>query len=378
MQQHPTRNPGIDLLRGLSIVLVIMLHLAIRIPLTHTAISAIAPAWLLNALCFNGAESVCVFFVISGFLIAGNCLRRWEDIGRPHIRAFYVRRAARILPCLVLVVALLSILDLLGCSGYVIARSDQSLPRAIIAALGFHLNLYEAYTGYLPAAWTVLWSLSIEEVFYLGFPVACLLARRSAWPLVVPLILLAASLPETRKLNAANEILREQAYLYGMAAIATGVLAALAAHRWRLRRPLYLGLVSIGSLAWLAIIFVEDSIWGYLGEYTLLILTIGTAVLLIGLDGLQWRLPGTDWLQSFGRLSYEIYLTHVFVMLTAFALFHEAALPDRLGYILYPPVLVLSLLVGWIVSRLISQPAEQWIKHRWLRREITRLDCAGT
>lgn len=364
------RNQGIDVLRGLSIVLVIMLHLAIRIPLTHTSVSAVLPAWLLNALCTNGAESVCVFFVISGFLITSNALHRWGRIGSPHFRAFYVGRAARILPCLVLVVAVLSLLDLAGASDYVITRSDQSLSRAVIAALGFHLNLYEAYTGYLPAGWTVLWSLSIEEVFYLGFPLACLLARKAMWPLVLPLVLLAVSLPWTRSLNVANEILREQAYLYGMAAIATGVLAALVAHRWPMSRPASIVMAVTGGLAWLAVIFTEDPIWFRLGEFTLLILTLGTAVLLVGLQGWCPRLHGTGWLQGFGRLSYEVYLTHVFVMLAAFALFHAASLPERLGYLLYPPVLALSFALAWVIGCLVSRPAEKWIRRMWLPARV--------
>ena len=39
-----------------------------------------------------------------------------------------------------------------------------------------HLNWLEARTGYLPAAWNVLWSLSVEEAFYLAFPLLCMLA----------------------------------------------------------------------------------------------------------------------------------------------------------------------------------------------------------
>lgn len=361
------RNEGIDALRGVSIILVIMLHLAIRLPLSHTALGAVLPEWLLNALCFNGAESVCVFFVISGFLITGNALRRWGDIGLPHFRAFYIRRAARIVPCLLLLLCVLSALDIAGAPGYVITRHDQSLPRALLAAIGLHVNLYEAYTGYLPASWTVLWSLSIEEVFYLGFPVACLLARHAVWPLVLPLILLALSLPITRLQNGGNEILREQAYLYGMGAIATGVLAALAAHRWRHSSQHGILLVLIGSVAWMAVIFTEDPIWSVLGEGTLLLLTFGTAILMVGLDAWQPRLPCTGWLQSFGRLSYEIYLTHVFITLGALALFTYASLPDRIGYLLYPLVLAGSLILGWSVARLFSHPVEQRIKDQWLK-----------
>ena len=51
-------------------------------------------------------------------------------------------------------------------------------------------------TGYLPGNWDVLWSLSIEELFYLGFPLICLLTRKT-WVLLPMLVLLALSMPLT-------------------------------------------------------------------------------------------------------------------------------------------------------------------------------------
>src|SRR5262245_56207048 len=70
------RNQGIDLLRGLSIALVVMHHVDLRIRLKQTALAAILPARLLGALVHNGYEAVFVFFVISGFLITTNTLGR--------------------------------------------------------------------------------------------------------------------------------------------------------------------------------------------------------------------------------------------------------------------------------------------------------------
>ena len=188
------RNPGIDLLRGLAILLVVFNHLGLRMPLKQTALADVLPSWLLVRLNYNGYEAVFVFFVISGFLIAGNAARRWGSLARIDARAFYARRFARIVPCLLVLVAVLSVLDLVGVRDYTILHANQSLPRAILAAPGLHLNWYEGQTGYLPGNWDVLWSLSIEEVFYLGFPLACLLTRQRA-VLVPLLVLLALSMP---------------------------------------------------------------------------------------------------------------------------------------------------------------------------------------
>ena len=157
------RNPGIDLLRGLAIVLVVFNHLCLRIPLKQTALAEVLPAWFLSRLNYNGYEAVFVFFVISGYLIAGNALRRWGSLERIDMRAFYARRFARIVPCLLALVAVLAVLHLLAVPDYTIDRPGQSLPGAIWSALGLHLNWYEGCTGYLPGNWDVLWSLSIEQ-----------------------------------------------------------------------------------------------------------------------------------------------------------------------------------------------------------------------
>jgi len=171
------RNPGIDALRGLSILLVMVLHISLRIPLKETGLAMFLPRRILLALSDNGYEAVFIFFVISGFLITGRALRRWSSLGRIDRRAFYARRLARIAPCLVLLVSVLSLFDLARVPEFVIGPG-QSLRRAALSVLALHLNWYEGRTGYLPAGWDVLWSLSIEEVFYLGFPLICLLARR--------------------------------------------------------------------------------------------------------------------------------------------------------------------------------------------------------
>ena len=106
------RNPGIDLLRGISIILVILNHMGLRIRLTQGALAAFLPNLFLNDLTFNGSEAVFTFFVVSGFLIATNSLERWGSLGAINVRVFYVRRASRIVPCLVALVAILSVLHL--------------------------------------------------------------------------------------------------------------------------------------------------------------------------------------------------------------------------------------------------------------------------
>ena len=89
--------------------------------------------------------------------------------------------------------------------GFVIETT--SLARAALAALGMHLNWLEARTGYLPAAWNVLWSLSVEEAFYLAFPLLCMLALATGERLLkLTLLLFVALGPFARVAFPDNEI----------------------------------------------------------------------------------------------------------------------------------------------------------------------------
>ncbi len=367
------RNSGIDVLRGLSILLVVLHHIGLRIPLKHTALAAFVPRRLMDALNYNGYESVFVFFTISGFLIAGHALRRWGSLDRIDYRAFYARRFARIVPCLLLLVLVLSVLDLARLPDYLITHANQSLPRAIFAALALHLNWYEGHTGYLPGNWDVLWSLSIEEVFYIGFPIACLLTRRTA--ILAPLLLVfALSLPFTHAALVDNEIWQEKAYLPGMAAIAMGVLGALVAARCTIPRRGFVTLLCVAGAAGIAsILLIEDVLWDVLKDGCLSLLTLSAACLLVGLHwseqmGFSRPLRGFGWLRSFGQLSYEIYLTHMFVVYGAVRLWKSWGSDKPDGWMWYLPAVGLCWLLGWIVARYFSAPADRTLRARLLKR----------
>ena len=116
------RNSGIDALRGVSILLVVVHHIGIRVPLSQTLLARFLPHWLLQALNDNGAEAVIIFFVISGFLITRRSQERWGDLRDISSSSFYLLRMSRITPLLLLVVAALTLLHLLGVPRFVINK----------------------------------------------------------------------------------------------------------------------------------------------------------------------------------------------------------------------------------------------------------------
>lgn len=147
-----TYRPDIDGLRAVAILLVVLFH----------AFPAIMP---------GGFIGVDIFFVISGYLISGVILSRLEA-GTYSFADFYKRRILRIFPALVVV------LGLCLAAGCLLFPPSlfQSLGKHVLGGAGFISNilLYNE-TGYFDAAAHAkpllnLWSLGIEEQFYLIFP----------------------------------------------------------------------------------------------------------------------------------------------------------------------------------------------------------------
>src|SRR5271170_2382679 len=164
------RLDRVDLLRGLAIFFVLMNHVNMRLRGAHVPYTRGLPDQVVSSLVWNGQQGVQIFFVVSGFLITATALRRWGSFSRVSIRDFYLLRFARIGPLLFLLLAILSILHLANVEHFVVSAKTGGLGRALFAALTFHVNLLEARRGYLPGNWDILWSLSVEEMFNLFFP----------------------------------------------------------------------------------------------------------------------------------------------------------------------------------------------------------------
>jgi peptidoglycan/LPS O-acetylase OafA/YrhL len=372
------RSVGVDLLRGICVLLVTLHHIHLRFKLNKFPVAQLLPEPVARVLFWSGYFAVITFFVISGFLITSMSLRRWSSLDRIRLSQFYWLRFARIVPCLVLLVLVLSVLHLAQATGFVIPAERVSLGRAVLAALTFHLNWLEGRYGYLPGGWDVLWSLSVEEVFYLSFPALCLLLRsRSArgagsvrW-LLVPLLALIVIGPFQRVALGGRVPWQEYAYLACMDGIAWGCLAALLSARLQLGQRVLRLLLALGSAAIALVVVFRNLALNRLLQgvgLEISVLELGVALLLIALAqgvGRTLLARGTGWLRLVGRCSYEIYLTHMLVILGLMPLIVARQPPTSWLLAWYLLLLTASIALGWIVHAVYSEPLNRALRSRY-------------
>jgi len=148
------RLPGLDGLRAIAVLLVVLMHFCPS--------SASGSLW--DKVVDNGGFGVEVFFVLSGFLITHLLLREEKAAGRISIRLFYARRALRILPPLVLYLAFLY----LACMAGAIEVPITDLFAGLLFCRNYVGTSLE--TGHL-------WTLAIEEQFYLLWPITLVLIK---------------------------------------------------------------------------------------------------------------------------------------------------------------------------------------------------------
>jgi len=257
----------------------------------------------------------------------------------------------------------LSALHLLHVDGYVIRTKIFTLPRALLAALTFHLNWLEATRNtYLPACWTVLWSLSIEEMFYLFFPLACAVLlrwKKGAWLWIGLALAFVVMGPFARTVWSKTDLAQENSYLAGMASIALGCLTAWVADYLSQRDH------SV-KRQWLNTLLFAG--WT-------LILLIGIwprwpVMMLLGKSGLDdtllalghwWSAPA----RWFGRHSYEVYLSHEFVVLAGVALYarwygHGASRPVVAVFVVV--MVAATAPLGWLLARWFAEPMNRMLR----------------
>jgi peptidoglycan/LPS O-acetylase OafA/YrhL len=164
------RNQGLDILRGVAILLVLVNHVepSVLPGLPELSGAAGAVYWRLRSLGWSGVD---MFFVLSGFLISGLLFKELERTGSLALGRFWGRRAFKILPSYAV---LLAVLAWAGATHWL----DTSSPSMVLSSLIQHGLFVQNYLEHNPNGPT--WSLAVEEHFYLLLPGLLLMLWRSA------------------------------------------------------------------------------------------------------------------------------------------------------------------------------------------------------
>lgn len=301
--------PGLDGLRAIAVLAVLLYHADLT--------------WLPGG--FLGVE---VFFVISGYLITSLLLAEWDERGRLNLKVFWLRRARRLLPALFLVIAA------------VLAFAVAFLPDEIAglrgdaaAAIGYVTNWYLIFShkSYFevvgrPSLLRHLWSLAVEEQFYVLWPLVfalsmCYLRRKGTLFAVLVGAAVSALLMAALYQPEADP---SRVY-YGTDTRAGGLLIggalALVWAPWRrLRQPgraraVLLDLLGLAGLATLLGLFLRlDEFQSFLYQGGFAVVGLATAATIAAAVDPAAHL-GTAWLgrrplRWVGLRSYGIYLWH--------------------------------------------------------------------
>jgi peptidoglycan/LPS O-acetylase OafA/YrhL len=326
-----------------------------------------------------GFVGVDVFFVISGFLITGMLVREVEGSGRVSLARFYARRAKRLLPAAALVLAVTAALVYL-----LVPPVDRPVFAGDVswaALYAVNWRLADRSVDYLAEDVGVspvqhYWSLSVEEQFYLVWPVLLLLVawwvRRSGWSVrrsmaaglsLVAIPSLAWSIALTRREPSAAFFVTTTR----MWELAMGAFVAIAAARLaRLPRRAAAATAWLGLAAVLASAMVYSTRTPWPGLAALLP-TLATAVV-IGAgpaagDAGPVRLLGTRPMVWVGGLSYSLYLWHWPLLVVAAARWGE------LGPLASGAVLAVATACAWLAYRLVEDPlrhAPSMARTSWL------------
>ncbi|QIM19296.1 acyltransferase [Leucobacter coleopterorum] len=353
-QTHPTAPKRLRLdiqgLRALAVVLVVVFHL---FP-THVP---------------GGYIGVDIFFVISGFLITGHLLREVETRGRIRVTEFWAKRVRRLLPAslLVLVASIILTMTVMPANTRIQNYGDIGYAASYILNWRLAANSVDYLNSEFPPTLVQhYWSLSIEEQFYL------------VWPLLIALVIGIAALakkPQRRFILSALilvgvlslgfsvfETMRSQPSAYFVTTTRAwefalgGLVAMIPAARIL---PALRGLLSLIALAVItACAFLFGATTPFPGAIALIPVTATAILIWCGdSDDGSWqfapqRLTHNRVVQFLGDTSYSVYLWHWPLILAVTAVFPAAGWGWRRALLVVPVTVGLA----WVTLKVVEDP----------------------
>jgi peptidoglycan/LPS O-acetylase OafA/YrhL len=313
--RDPGHHPGLDGVRGVAILLVLGQHAPTR-PL------------------IDGFVGVTVFFCLSGYLITTLLVRQLLT-GSIDVRAFYRRRAARLCPALLTVVAVTIVVLVMG-------RQDLGVGQIFApagAAVAYTTSLFD-WTGHVFATkdyFNYTWSLSVEEQFYLLWPFALLWGCRRNPRLFAAVIvaLIGVTLALDLYLGLSRAVKYDPHEYFGSDTnalpILAGALLAIVVHNgWPSRTVRHLAPCALLAVALLPVVAYRNDTYR-----PSLVIVAGTGLTLVVLIGVVTRprsatgsLLAIGPMRWLGERSYSIYLWNVLARIAILNVFGHTLVGD--------------------------------------------------
>jgi peptidoglycan/LPS O-acetylase OafA/YrhL len=306
--------PGLDGVRALAVLAVVAYHLGT----TSDDVQLLRGGYL----------GVDVFFVLSGYLITSLLVVEVHRTGRISIKEFYARRARRLLPALFALLFTVAVIGIVW-----LPQQAAKIRGDLLAALGYSTNWWlivenSSYFdgGDRPRLLTHLWSLAVEEQFYLIWPLVLILfarrlVRRRTILAVLVVAVTASSVAAALLYNPWADPSRVY-YGTDTRALAPLLGAALAiwVRPWKHRNRIgaarrtaldMIGLAGLAGLGVIAALLADTDPRLYRGGMTVIAVLAAALVGVAGHPGSGLgRLLGRQPLRWIGQRSYAIYLWH--------------------------------------------------------------------
>ena len=359
-QQLMGYEPSLDGIRAFSVIAVMLYHANI--------------AWLPGG--FLGVE---VFFVVSGFLITSLLIEERESTRRIDLKQFWIRRARRLLPALVVMLAATAV-----CVAFYATDSAPDFRRDVLPSLGYFSNWWQIFavdTPYFAASSLPvlrhLWSLAVEEQWYLIWPLLFVFVFGAKWmrPKISGALLLLCSgaimFATALRFVQDDETRTNFLYLSTLTRSSGLLLGAAVAMLWRPWRKNSLpswwksslaDALAVASIAvigvLMATVHVADA-WLYQGG--LAVTTIASAVIIAVVmrpNGLfVKKFFSQELFVEIGRRSYGLYLWHWPIFVVA----HARDSGNRLAV-----ALALTVIINEFVYQYVEIPTRQGALGNWL------------
>lgn len=364
---------GLDGLRALAVTVVVLYHLGV-------------PGFV------GGLLGVGVFFTLSGYLITTNLMRSWDKRGNLGLKTFWLRRFRRLMPAVLL--TLLAVLILTA------ALEKQNLKQHSLEALSsllyvnnWHMifqekSYFDNFGG--PSPLSHMWSLSVEEQFYLVWPLLLLVllfVLRSRFVVMLATLAITAGSFALMWFIADPTMDNTRAY-EGTDTRAGGLLVGAALAIWLSSRAFkgkqtkpdlafanLFGLIGVAGIVALVLLVPQESMFLYQGGLILLSVASLLAIFSVLHDGTIWsKIFGWTPIRWIGERSYGIYLWHMPVIAFMPQAWMEA---NKLWASLITVVVSVAIAaLSWslvedpIRKHGVIPPIREWLRSRKANREL--------